>query len=371
MIIGIPKEIKNNEFRVGLTPAGARMLVRSGHRVFIQKGAGAGSGMADDEYTAAGTDLLDTIEDIYDRAEMIIKVKEPLPEEFPLLKDNQILFTYLHLAPAPDLTKALVKSNCAAVAYETVQLSDGSLPLLHPMSEVAGRIAPQAGAYYLEKAHGGRGILLGGVPGVSRGKVMIIGGGISGINACKIAAGLGADVTILDIRQKRLAYLDDIFGNTITTLMSNPENIATQVAKSDVVIGAVLIPGAKAPSLVSKEMISRMAKGSVVIDISIDQGGCFETSRPTTHQDPVYTVDDVIHYCVANIPGAVPRTSTFALTNVTLPYALAIADKGIRRAVLEDDALLKGVNVYRGNITYQGVADAMNDSCVSIETLLK
>jgi alanine dehydrogenase len=370
MIIGVPKEIKNNEYRVGMIPGGVRTLNEAGHTVLVQKKAGEGSGISDDDYRTAGAELIDTPEALYDRADMIVKVKEPMPVEYGLIREDQILFTYLHLAPDPVLTSALAGSKCIAVAYETVQLSDGSLPLLTPMSEVAGRIAPQAGAYYLEKAHGGHGILLGGVPGVLRGKVTIIGGGISGINACKIAVGLGADVVILDINQKRLAYLDDIFGNRINTVMSNPDNIAAHVAESDLVIGAVLIPGAKAPSLVTTEMIKTMADGSVIIDISIDQGGCFETSRPTTHEDPVYTVDGVIHYCVANIPGAVPRTSTFALTNVTFPYVLAIADKGIRRAVREDKALAKGVNLYRGSITCHGVSEAMNDSCESIEALI-
>jgi alanine dehydrogenase len=370
MIIGVPKEIKNNEFRVGLTPGGARMLTRAGHGVLVQKLAGEGSGIPDDEYIAAGAGLLDTIEEVYDRAELIIKVKEPLPEEYPLIKRGQILFTYLHLAPAPALTKALLESGCIAVAYETVQTADGFLPLLHPMSEVAGRIAPQVAAYYLEKAHGGRGILLGGVPGVPRGKVTIIGGGTAGLNACKISVGLGARVVILDINTKRLAYLDDIFGNTVTTVMANPDNISRYVSSADVVIGAVLVPGRKAPSLVNKEMISQMAKRSVLIDISIDQGGCFETSHPTTHQDPIYTVDGIVHYCVANIPGAVPRTSTFALTNVTLLYALAIAGKGIEKAVREDPALAKGVNIYKGNTTCKGVSDAMNESCINIEALV-
>jgi len=370
MIIGVPKEIKNNEFRVGLVPGGVRMLTESGHQVFFQKDAGMGSGIPDADYLQAGADSLDLIEEVYERAEMIIKVKEPLPEEYGLVKEDQILFTYLHLAPDPTLTKALIDSNCIGVAYETVQSADGTLPLLNPMSEVAGRIAPQVGAHYLEKANGGRGILLGGVPGVARGNVTIIGGGTAGINAAKIAVGLGASVTILDIDQKRLAYLEDIFGISIMTVMANPENIADYVSDSDVVIGAVLIPGAKTPSLVTKEMISTMVEGSVLIDISIDQGGCFETSRPTTHQNPIYFVDGVIHYCVANIPGAVPRTSTFALTNVTLPYVLAIANKGIRRAVIEDPALAKGVNIYKGSITCQGVSDAMDQSCELVADLM-
>jgi alanine dehydrogenase len=370
MIIGVPKEIKNNEFRVGLVPGGVRALTQAGCRVLIQKSAGEGSGIADADYILAGAEIRETAGDVYDAAGMIVKVKEPLPAEYGLIKPGQILFTYLHLAPAPDLTRALLARDCIAVGYETVQKEDGSLPLLHPMSEVAGRVAPQVGAYYLEKAYGGRGILLGGVPGVERGKVTIVGGGIAGINACKIAVGLGADVAVLDINLNRLAYLDDIFGNKIQTLMANPEHIAQQAAVSDVLIGAVLVPGATAPKLVTRDMVSTMAKGSVVIDISIDQGGCIETSRPTTHQNPVFTVSDVIHYCVTNIPGAVPRTSTYALTNVTLPYALKIAGKGFRQAVLSDPSLAGGVNLYRGSITCEGVSQAMNQQFESIETLL-
>ena len=370
MIIGVPKELKNNEYRVGVVPGGVRMLSAAGHDVYIQKSAGEDSGILDKDYQKAGAKLVDTIEEIYERADMVVKVKEPLPVEYGLIRENQILFTYLHLAPAPELTNALIKSKCIGLAYETVEMPDGTLPLLVPMSEVAGRIAPQVGAYYLEKAYGGRGVLLGGVPGVARGKVTIIGGGISGINACKIAAGMGANVTILDISQKRLVYLDDIFGNTITTLMSNPHNIFEQVVRSDLVIGAVLIPGAKAPSIVSKKMVSKMEKGSVMIDISIDQGGCFETSRPTTHQDPVYTVNGVIHYCVTNIPGAVPRTSTFALTNATLPYALAIANKGFKQAVIDDAALKKGVNIYKGLLTCKAVSEAVGGDFTDIHALL-
>lgn len=371
MKIGVPKEIKNNEFRVGLTPDGAGILIRAGHQVLIQKGAGEGSDLPDEEYRASGALLVNTPEEVYGESKMILKVKEPLPEEYPFIKEQQILFAYLHLAPAPALTHALRESGCIAVAYETVQTPNGELPLLHPMSEVAGRLAPQVGAYYLEKANGGRGILLGGVPGVPRGTVTILGGGTAGLNACKIATGLGANVTVLDINLKRLAFLDDLFGNTITTVMATHEAIHRHVTKSDVVIGAVLVPGAKAPSLVTREMISEMAKGSVLIDISIDQGGCSETSRPTTHQSPTYIMDGVIHYCVTNMPGAVPRTSTFALTHATLPYARAIADRGISEAIQQDKALAKGVNIYKGSITCQGVAEAVKGQFVNIETLLE
>lgn len=370
MRIGVPKEIKNNEYRIGLVPAGVRMLSSSGHRVLLQKGAGEGSGIGDDEYRNAGAALLAASEEIYCQAEMIVKVKEPLPEEYELIRSDQIIFTYLHLAPAPDLTRALIDRNCIAIAYETIQLDDGTLPLLTPMSEVAGRIAPQVGAHYLEKVHGGRGVLLGGVPGVERGTVAIVGGGVVGTNAAKIAVGLGAMVYVLDTDHRRLAYLDDIFGNTITTMMSNHENMARLVAISDLVIGAALKPGAKAPVLVTREMIAGMQPGSVVVDVAIDQGGCFETSKPTTHKDPVYVIDDVIHYCVTNIPGVVGRTSTFALTNVTLPYVLEIAGKGVRKAILGNRALAKGVNVYKGEITYPGVAESMNCSCKDVVDLL-
>lgn len=359
MIIGVPKEIKNNEYRVGLVPSGVARLTAAGHKVLIEKSAGQGSGIADEEYVAVGAQIIDSPQEIYKQAEMIVKVKEPLPPEYGLIKQDQILFTYLHLAPDKRQTEALLASKCIGVAYETIQLADGSLPLLTPMSEVAGRMAPQVGAHYLEKSQGGRGVLLGGVPGVERGRVTIIGGGVVGTHAAKIAIGLGAQVSLLDINQQRLAYLDDIFGSALNTVMSTPQNIAKLVATSNLVVGSVLIPGARAPWLVTREMISTMAPGSVVVDVAIDQGGCFETSRATTHEDPVYLVDGVIHYCVANIPGAVARTSTFALTNVTLPYALAIANKGLVKAAKEDPALAKGVNVYKGAVTYAGVAQAM------------
>jgi len=370
MIIGVPNEIKNNEFRVGLIPSGARILTSAGHKVLVQKTAGEGSGIVDEEYAKAGAILLETAEDVFDRSEMIIKVKEPLPQEYGLIKENQIIFTYLHLAPAPALTQAMIDSKCIGVAYETIQLEDGSLPLLTPMSEVAGRLAPQMGAYYLGKASGGRGVLLGGVPGVERARVMIIGGGVVGANAAKIAVGLGAEVYVLDINQQRMAYLDDIFGNSITTVMSNHENIARLVANSDLVIGATLIPGAMAPVLVTKEMISHMEPGSVIVDVAIDQGGCLETSRPTTHQDPTFLVNEVIHYCVANIPGAVPRTSTFALTNVTFPYALDITNKGIARAARENSVLAFGINACRGTITHPGLAGSIGCDCVGVTDAL-
>ena len=369
MQVGVPKEIKNSEFRVGLVPNGVSALIAAGHQVYVQKGAGQGSGIGDQEYIRAGALLLDFAEDVYSQSEMIIKVNEPLPEEFAWIKQGQILFTYLHLAADPESTQTLLDLGCIAIGYETIQEQDRTLPLLKPMSEVTGRIVPKVGAHYLEKIHGGRGLLLGGVPGVKRGKVTIIGGGVVGTNAAKIAVGLGAHVYVLDTSQKRMAYLDDIFGSNITTMMSNPENIAKLVASSDLVIGAVLIPGAKAPELVTRDMIASMPKGSVVVDVAIDQGGCFETSRPTTHEDPVYVVDDVIHYCVANIPSVVSRTSTFALTNVNLPYALEIANLGIERAACKDLGLAKGINVYKGEITCPGVAESMNRPCKDLVEL--
>ncbi len=363
MIVGIPTEIKTNEHRVGLAPAGLGALSRAGHRVLVQRSAGLGSGIDDQTYLAAGAEIVGTAEEVFARAEMIMKVKEPQPSEYRLLREGQTLFTYLHLAPAPDLTRALMDSGCVGIAYETIQLADGSLPLLRPMSEIAGRMAAQVGANILGKSHGGRGVLLGGVPGVKRGTAVVIGGGVAGTNAARLAVGLGAHVYILDVNHARLVYLDDIFGNTATTVMSHPESIAELTAQADLVIGSVLIPGARAPWLVSRQMIAAMAPGSVVVDISIDQGGCFETSRPTTHQDPTYEVDGVVHYCVANIPGEVPRTSTFALTNVTLRYALALANKGVTRAVAEDPSLALGVNVAHGKICYGAVADALGLEC--------
>jgi len=370
MLIGVPKEIKNSEFRVGLIPSGVRALHDAGHQVYVQKGAGEGSGITDEEYIRAGATLLVLAEDVYYQAEMIVKVKEPLPSELVMIEKGQTIFTYLHLAPDPELIQALVDLECIAIAYETIQLDDGTLPLLTPMSEVAGRLAAQVGAHYLEKIHGGKGVLLGGVPGVERGKVTIIGGGVVGTNAARIAVGLGAEVYVLDTSQKRMAHLDDIFGSTITTMMSNQENIARLTAESDLVIGAVLIPGARAPALMTREMIAAMSSGSVVVDVAIDQGGCFETSKPTTHQDPTYVVDGVIHYCVANIPGVVGRTSTFALTNVTFPYVLEIASRGIEWAAKKDRGLAEGFNVYRGEITHPMVAESVGRDSQNLADLI-
>ncbi|MBG0962735.1 alanine dehydrogenase [Bacillus sp. SRB1LM] len=358
MRIGIPTEIKNNENRVAMTPAGAVHLVQNGHEVFVQKGAGLGSGFTDEEYVQAGAKLVETAEEAWNQ-DMVMKVKEPVASEYGYFREGLILFTYLHLAPEPELTKALIDNKVASIAYETVQLDNRSLPLLAPMSEVAGRMAAQIGAQFLEKNKGGKGILLAGVPGVKRGKVTIIGGGQAGTNAAKIAVGLGADVTIIDLSAERLRQLDDIFGNQVKTLMSNPYNIAEAVKESDLVIGAVLIPGAKAPKLVTEEMIQSMEPGSVVVDIAIDQGGIFETTdRITTHDNPTYEKHGVVHYAVANMPGAVPRTSTLALTNVTVPYAVQIANKGYKEACLGNSALLKGINTLDGYVTFEAVAEA-------------
>jgi len=359
MLIGIPKEIKNNENRVGITPAGVAALVQSGHTVFIEKTAGQGSDITDGDYSSAGAAILDTAADVFARSEMIIKVKEPLPSEYELIKEGQILYTYLHLAPEPELTKLLIKKKVVAIAYETVELQNGALPLLTPMSEVAGRMSIQIGAHYLEKPHGGRGVLLGGVPGVEPGVVVIIGGGIVGTNAARMAVGLGAQVTILEKNADRLRALDELFGGRVKTVMSNTYNIAAHVSQADLLVGAVLIPGARAPRLVTEEMVKRMKPGSVIVDVAIDQGGSIETiDRVTTHSDPVFVKHGVVHYSVANIPGAVARTSTFALTNVTIPYALEIANKGWKKAILTNRALAKGVNVVNGKITYQAVAEA-------------
>ncbi|ERI03072.1 alanine dehydrogenase [Bacillus thuringiensis] len=358
MRIGIPTEIKNNENRVAMTPAGAVHLVQNGHEVFVQKGAGLGSGFTDEEYVQAGAKLVETAEEAWNQ-DMVMKVKEPVASEYGYFREGLILFTYLHLAPEPELTKVLIDNKVASIAYETVQLDNRSLPLLAPMSEVAGRMAAQIGAQFLEKNKGGKGILLAGVPGVKRGKVTIIGGGQAGTNAAKIAVGLGADVTIIDLSAERLRQLDDIFGNQVKTLMSNPYNIAEAVKESDLVIGAVLIPGAKAPKLVTEEMIQSMEPGSVVVDIAIDQGGIFETTdRITTHDNPTYEKHGVVHYAVANMPGAVPRTSTLALTNVTVPYAVQIANKGYKDACLGNSALLKGINTLDGYVTFEAVAEA-------------
>jgi len=356
MIIGVPKEIKISENRVGMTEAGARQLVKEGHTVIVEKDAGVGSGITNEQYQKAGAKIIDTKKEVYSQAEMIMKVKEPLPDEYDLLKENQILYTYLHLAAEPKLTKVLCERKVKAVAYETIQPENGSLPLLTPMSEVAGRMATQIGAFYLQRDHGGKGILLGGVTGVRPGKVTIIGGGVVGTNAAKMAVGLGATVTILDVNPARLEYLDDIFQGRCMTLFSNTKNIEESVKDSDLVVGGVLITGQKAPTLVSKEMITSMSKGSVVVDVAVDQGGCIETCRPTSHQQPTYEVDGVIHYCVPNMPGVVPRTSTYALTNVTLKYASMLAAMGVEDAVAKDKALMKGLNVYGGYVCYEPVA---------------
>lgn len=358
MQIGIPSEIKNNENRVAITPAGVIQLVKAGHKVVVQKGAGNGSGFTDEEYALAGALITDSQEQVWS-AEMVIKVKEPIASEYSYFRKGLVLFTYLHLASERGLTLALIESGVTGIAYETVQIANGSLPLLTPMSEVAGRMASQIGAQFLERPQGGKGILLSGVPGVKRGKVTIIGGGVAGTNAARIAIGLGADVTIIDSNPERLRQLDDIFGYQVSTVMSDPYNIAAEVKTSDLVIGAVLIPGAKAPKLVTEQMISTMQSGSVVVDVAIDQGGVFETTdRVTTHDDPTYIKHGVVHYAVANMPGAVPRTSTIALTNVTISYILQIANKGYAQACINNTALLKGLNTLNGHITYKAVADA-------------
>lgn len=369
--IGVPTEIKNNENRVAMTPAGVMTLVKQGHEVYIQEGAGLGSGFTDEQYTLAGAKIVDSARQAWSM-EMVMKVKEPLPEEYDYFYEGLILFTYLHLAPEPELTKALIDKKVVGIAYETVQLPNGSLPLLTPMSEVAGRMASQIGAQFLEKPKGGKGVLLSGVPGVKRGKVTIIGGGVVGTNAAKIAIGLGADVTIMDLNPERLRQLDDIFGNEINTYMSNPLNIADAVKESDLVIGAVLIPGAKAPRLVTEDMIKAMQPGSVIVDVAIDQGGIFETTdRITTHSDPTYEKHGVVHYAVANMPGAVPRTSTIALTNVTIPYAVQIANRGYVKACLDHSALAKGINTLNGYCTYQAVADIHGFEYADVANLLE
>lgn len=356
MKIGVPKEIKNNENRVGLVPGGVRQLVLDGHEVYVEKNAGIGIGITDNEYQKAGATILNSLKEVFEKSTMIIKVKEPQPIEIALLKPHHILYTYLHLAADRELTQGLMKTGATCIAYETIQLEDHSLPLLVPMSEVAGRMATQIGAAYLQLNQGGKGILLGGVPGVQRGKVTVIGCGIAGTNAIKMAMGLGAEVVAIDLSTKRLAELDDLFDNRITTLYSSSFNIEQCVINSDLVIGAVLVPGAKAPKLVTRDMISKMQKGSVVIDIAVDQGGCIETCKPTTHENPTYIVDGVTHYCVANMPGAVARTSTYALTNVTLKYARALAREGVEPAVKNDKALKLGVNIYQGKLVYEQVA---------------
>jgi alanine dehydrogenase len=358
MIVGVPKEVKDRENRVSTTPAGVSEFVAHGHRVLVERCAGSGSGFTDEEYAASGAELVDSHAEVFARAEMIVKVKEPVASEYELLRPGQLLFTYLHLAADEPQTRALIERRVQAVAYETVQLGNGPLPLLTPMSEVAGRMSVQVGAHYLERTQGGRGMLLGGVPGVPGANVAIVGGGVVGTNAAQMALGLGANVTILDRNVDRLRYLDEVLHGRIHTLASNTQNIAAAVRDADLVIGGVLIAGAKAPKLVTAKMIASMRAGSVIVDVAIDQGGCIETARPTSHSDPTYVVDGVTHYCVTNMPGAVPRTSTLALSNVTLPYAIELADRGLYEAVKRDSALAKGINVLNGTVTYQAVAEA-------------
>jgi len=360
MIIGVPKEIKNNENRVALTPAGVAEMKNNGHSVYVQATAGEGSGFADEEYAAAGAVILPTIEEVYSIAEMIIKVKEPIASEYPLIKKDQLLFTYFHFASSEPLTHAMIERQAVCLAYETVEKTDRSLPLLVPMSEVAGRMSIQEGAKYLEKPLKGRGILLGGVPGVPPAKVLVLGGGIVGTQAAKMAAGLGAQVTIMDVSLPRLRHLDDIMPANVTTQMSNDYNIRKAILDTDLIIGAVLIPGAKAPHLIKRDMLKSMRPGTVLVDVAVDQGGCIETCTPTTHEDPTFIIDDIVHYCVANMPGAVPYTSTLALTNATLPYAVQLANKGWQKACAENAELKKGLNIANGKILYKGVADAWN-----------
>lgn len=360
MIIGLPKEIKNNEYRVGLTPDAVNTYVQAGHTVLVQMGAGLGSGFEDREYLDAGAELIAEAAEVWQRAEMIVKVKEPIECEYSYFREGLILYTYLHLAADEKLTKALMASGMKAVAYETITNQNGTLPCLMPMSEIAGRLSVQEGAKYLEKTYGGRGILLAGVPGVEKGNIVILGGGSVGINACKMAVGMGANVTILDVNAQRLAYLDDIFSRQVTTLYSNHRNIQKAIAQADLVIGAVLLPGCATPHLIKKEDLALMKKGAVIVDVAVDQGGCVETTHPTTHDEPIYTVDGIVHYCVANMPGAVARTSTLSLVNATLPYGLALADKGLEQACKDDMGLMAGLNCYTGKCTCPGVAEALN-----------
>jgi alanine dehydrogenase len=370
MRIGTVKEIKDNEYRVGLVPGGVKTLTGAGHEVYVESGAGLGSGISNEDYQSAGATILATADEVFARAEMIVKVKEPLAPEVAKLREGQILFTYLHLAPMKELTESLLERGVTGIAYETITAPDGTLPLLTPMSEVAGRMAIQEGAHYLEKAEGGLGMLVGGVPGVPRGDIVIIGGGVVGLNAAKMAVGLGAHVTVLDKSLARMQYLDDIFAGRITTLMSNPITIRESVVRAHMVVGAVLIPGASAPKLVTRDMVRQMKNGAVIVDVAVDQGGCIETTRPTTHSDPTYVEEGVVHYCVANMPGAVPRTSTFALTNVTLPYALTIANKGVVQALRFDPALKAGLNTYKGRLTSEAVAESQGKEHTPVDRLL-
>ena len=364
MIVGVPTEVKTREYRVGMIPAGVRTLTAHGHKVLVQSGAGLGSGIADDAFQTAGAEIVGTAEETWKRADMIFKVKEPLPEEFPRMREGQILYTYLHLAAEPKLTEELVRRGVTGVAYETIEMENGHLPLLHPMSAVAGRMAIQVAATYLEKEKGGKGILLGGVPGVRRGRVAIIGGGTVGQHAARMAIGLGAMVNILDVNNYTLSYIDDIYQGRVNTLYSDPVSIEDSVVRADVVVGAVLVTGAKAPKLVTEDMIKRMEPGSVIVDVAVDQGGCIETCHPTTHDDPTFTIHGVVHYCVANMPGAVARTSTYALNNATLAYGVKIADAGIHKAAAADPAIARGVNTYKGKVTHKAVAAAVGSDYV-------
>ncbi|MEW6595051.1 MAG: alanine dehydrogenase [Thermodesulfobacteriota bacterium] len=358
MIIGVPREIKDKEFRVGIVPAGVKALTAAGHRVVVESGAGLGSGIGDEEYRAAGAEILPDAAAVYGQAAMIMKVKEPLPPEYPLLREGQILYTYLHLAPLPELTQVLLDAKIIGIAYETIELADGSLPLLTPMSQVAGRMAVQVGAHFLEKEQGGRGVLLGGVPGVAPGKVVILGSGTVATHAAQMALGLGAQVIMLGRNARRLSELDLAFGGRLVTVASSQHNIEQELAAADVVVGGVLVTGGRAPKLITRKMLGLMQPGAVIVDVAIDQGGCAETSHPTTHSNPVFTVDGILHYCVANMPGAVPRTSTFALTNATLPYAVKIATLGVDAAARQDQALARGINVYKGKLTSREVAES-------------
>jgi alanine dehydrogenase len=358
MNIGLPREVKDNEFRVGLVPAGVHSFCGDGHRVLVERGAGDGSGFTDEEYLAAGAEIVETADDVFREAEMIVKVKEPVAEEYHRLREGQIVFGYFHLAPLPDLTRVLVDRKVIAVAYETITDDHGHLPLLTPMSEIAGRMATIVGTYYLQKPRGGRGVLLGGVPGVRPALVVVIGAGIVGLNATKMAMGLGAQVSVLDLEVEKLRYIDDLYFGRVETLMSNPMHVAESLKRADLAIGGVLIPGANAPKIVTREMVASMKPGSVIVDVAVDQGGCCETTRPTTHSDPVYEAHGVLHYCVTNMPGAMPRTSTRALTNVTLPYARRIAAMGIDEAARRDPHLMNGINVYRGKVTCRPVSEA-------------
>jgi alanine dehydrogenase len=371
VIVGLPKEIKDNEYRVGLTPAGVRALHDAGHKVIVEKTAGEGSGFEDGLYQKAGAEIINSADDVWAKADMIVKVKEPIAPEYPRMREGQLLFTYLHLAPDKTLTEELLRRKVTGIAYETITGPRGSLPLLTPMSEVAGRMAIQVGAHYLEKMQGGRGILLGGVPGVPAAKVVIIGGGVVGTNAAKIAVGMGANVTIIDNNLDRLRELDDIFLTKISTLASSAYMIHDAIATADLLVGAVLVPGASAPKLVTRSMLKDVPNGAVIVDVAVDQGGCIETTHPTTHSDPTYYVEGVLHYCVANMPGAVPRTSTFALTNATLPYAVKLANKGFFDAIRSDENLKAGVNTYAGHCTYEAVAQAQGISYTSIDALVE